>query len=98
MVDMLARLQELPEVAFVDNPVVAESGRRLFWNTDAPVIGIHRGVPGFTPIYTPLDADAINASCGVSARQREAMLAGSMFGFHVQAADPARYDDNGKPY
>lgn len=47
------------------------------------------------------EAEAIvnemNAKLGVTPPQREAMKAGSMFGFHVPAADPKNYDTLGNP-
>ena len=38
---------------------------------------------------------AINIALGVSPPQREAMAAGSMFGYACPAADPLNYDDAG---
>ena len=40
--------------------------------------------------------DDRNSNLGVSKAQVEAMLAGSMFGWDVPAADPKSYDENGK--
>jgi len=40
--------------------------------------------------------ESINAALGVTIPQREAMAAGSMFGFSCPAADPAHYDDAGR--
>jgi hypothetical protein len=34
---------------------------------------------------------------GVTRAQEEAMLAGSLFGWHTKAADPRSYDENGQP-
>lgn len=84
MTDVLATLQKLPPECFSTLP---SNPRQL--------IGIHRGVPGYTPLRvfeTEADADDIaerlNADRGVTAAQRSAMVHGSMFGWHVPAADP----------
>jgi len=42
-------------------------------------------------------ADAINEQIGVTRAQAAAMLAGSMFGWACPGADPANYDEQGKP-
>ncbi len=42
-------------------------------------------------------ADAENKAMGVTKAQEAAMLAGSLFGWDVPAADPKNYDDQGKP-
>lgn len=41
--------------------------------------------------------DQLNAKLGVTPAQAAAMKMGSMMGFHVPGADPARYDEQGKP-
>ena len=51
-------------------------------------IGTTRGEPGYYPIHTRLTADELNAAEGVTSAQREAMLTGSMFGWHLQGANP----------
>lgn len=42
-------------------------------------------------------ADEYNGKLGVNKAQAAAMLAGSMFGWAVPAADPKNYDENGQP-
>lgn len=42
-------------------------------------------------------ADEYNRKLGVNKAQAAAMLAGSMFGWAVPAADPKNYDENGQP-
>ena len=42
-------------------------------------------------------ADNHNHEIGVTRAQEEAMLAGSLFGWHTKAADPRSYDENGQP-
>lgn len=70
----------LPEVTYVDNL------EKVYG--DSPVIAIKRGEPGYYPIHTNLPAADLNAQSGVTPEQVDAMLAGSMFGWHVKAAFP----------
>lgn len=69
------------------------------------VIKVFRGDRGYTPLKIPsVDsaaarkfADDMNRRLGVSKAQESAMLAGSMFGWNVPAANPQNYDDKGTP-
>jgi len=65
---------------------------------------IHRGVNGYTPtgqrpegVSGQEGADKLNKTIGVTRVQAAAMLAGSMFGWACPGADPANYDEQGKP-
>jgi hypothetical protein len=58
--------------------------------TKAPIL-IDRGVDGYTPLPAGLDVDAWNEGAKVTPQQVQAMLAGSMFGWHVPGADPSHY-------
>lgn len=78
--DELAR-RELPPIAYADN-------RDNRFGCAAPVIALQRGEPGYHPIHSRLTADELNALEGVTPAQREAMLTGSMFGWHLKGADP----------
>lgn len=69
------------------------------------IILIKKGVMGYehTFIYPESTmeqqeaADALNDAMRVTKAQSAAMLAGSMFGWDVPAADPKNYDENGHP-
>lgn len=69
------------------------------------LIVIKRGEKGYYPSeFSSADeaenrifADDRNTKNGVSKAQEAAMLAGSMFGWDVPAADPKNYDENGTP-
>ena len=43
-----------------------------------------------------LSQEEVAEKLGVSRAQAEAMLAGSMFGWQTQAADPCSYDEQGR--
>ena len=77
----------LPEMCFAKHPF------------DGTFIALTRGQAGYnvTTVYTQAHADALNVKLGgVTKAQIAAMEAGSMFGWDVPGADPARYDDEGK--
>lgn len=68
------------------------------------MIVITKGEEGYTPTGTysqnsspKTGASAINEANGVSRAQEAAMVAGSMFGWDIPAADPKNYDNDGKP-
>jgi len=69
------------------------------------LVTIQRGVTGFYPsTYDSGNAqknreiaDHTNERLKVSKAQEQAMFAGSMFGWHVKAADPRNYNENGTP-
>lgn len=69
------------------------------------LIEVRRGEKGYYPCaystsdreYNKVLANYFNAHEGISKAQAAAMLAGSMFGWSVPAADPSRYDLDGEP-
>lgn len=72
--------------------------------TSGELILISRGTEGYMPANEKADgetgrdaADRLNQRAGITKAQEEAMLAGSMFGWAVPAADPKNYDDHGLP-
>jgi len=75
---------ELPYHCFYFNPVENE------------VVVLKKNKSGFYPIQGGMDgmdhsketADALNGKMGIHPAQREAMVVGSMFGWHVPGADP----------
>lgn len=71
----------LPPLAFIDN----STG---FAACGAAVVAVRRGEPGCYAVQTALSADQLNAQHGVSDAQREAMHAGSMFGWDCKASFP----------
>jgi hypothetical protein len=76
---MKRHLTNLPDQCVAIHP---STGKAIF---------IKRGVMGFYDMPSDLDEGAVklyNAIHGITPRQREAMLAGSMFGWDVPGADP----------
>lgn len=86
-------LQKLPPQAFVENR--NPDGSPLIAGTDANVLCIRRGERGAYPMKTDIPAEEWNRRHKVTPAQREAMLAGSVFGWDAIAADPDAYDAEG---
>ena len=61
---------------------------------NSPIL-IKRGQEGYRPYNA--DPDEFNRVTGVTPAQREAMIAGSMFGWDVPGANPENYDEDGRP-
>jgi hypothetical protein len=77
------RVPKLPDECFARMP--GEKG----------IIKIVRGETGYYAITTTYTVDQLNAKLGVTPAQREAMVAGSMFGWDAPAANPDNYDERG---
>ncbi|MEZ0498152.1 hypothetical protein [Sphingomonas sp. IW22] len=77
----LANLEKLPDMCACPHPETGET------------IIIKRGEAGYWPMPSLIAVDAFNARPAAIA----AMQAGAMFGWHVPAADPDRYDAVGSP-
>lgn len=75
----------LPPVAFFDNA----DGLAV---SNTSVVCVKRGEAGCYAVETTLSADVLNEQHGVSAAQKEAMLAGSMFGWECRAAYPHTWE------
>jgi hypothetical protein len=78
-------MAKLPAYCFAPHPVSHRA------------VKIERGVAGYASLDTLADPDELNASLNISKAQAAAMLAGSMFGWHTRAADPANYTEDGRP-
>ena len=78
--DVLGSLAKLPPQCFASLP----SSRR------PRTVLIVRGVPGYTDMDTGITVHDLNAALPKppTPEQVEAMLVGSMFGWHVPGADP----------
>jgi hypothetical protein len=61
--------------------------------SDGRMVLIKRGKMGYFAfdVVSQLTVDELNHALGVTPAMREAMVAGSIFGFHVPGADPAFY-------
>lgn len=68
--------------------IIIKKGESGYYRTDVAAAGKEE---------THALADEYNGKAGVSKAQAAAMMAGSMFGWQVPAADPKNYDDNGQP-
>lgn len=83
MTGLLSVLSKLPGIAFATLAVSGET------------IAICRGEQSHYRVQTTKTAGELNSMYGVSPAQAQAMLAGSMLGWHTPLADPERYDDEG---
>lgn len=53
------------------------------------------GEPGYYAVHAKTTPEQFNEARGITKAQAAAMLHGSMFGWHVPAADADNYDENG---
>lgn len=90
---MTANLAKLPPRAYVKNQ--HPDGSPIIPGVEAGVLCIMRGENGAYPLKTDITADGLNLREGVTPAQREAMLAGSMFGWDTPAANPDSYNEDG---
>jgi len=65
--------------------------------TDEQPIIIKKGESGYYPAPSELDVESYNLSRNITKGQVKAMESGSMFGWHVPAADPDMYTVDGWP-
>lgn len=79
-------MNKLPELAYVLN------------KTDNKIIIVKRGELGYYEAKDTKGAsiDELNSSIGVTKQQARAMYMGSMFGWHVDGANPDIYDSEGR--
>lgn len=72
----------LPERAYVYHP------------TTGATIMVKRGESGFFPVSTDTKPELLNKVRGITPQQAAAMLAGSMFGWHVPLANPEQFTES----
>ena len=78
----VVKLHKLPGAAYARHP------------EDNRPIALRRGYNGYWEA-PGVDVEAENEKLGISKANVEAMLAGSMFGWEIPAADPDNYDEEG---
>ena len=77
-------------------PKRAELPRECAIEVNGKFAIIRRGESGYAPGDAMLiPPDEYNKRIGVTKAQQSAMVAGSMFGWHLPCADPNRYDEDG---
>jgi len=76
----------LPQMCYCIHPI------------DETVVKVKLNVSGYFVIQNPDNktVDELNAELGVTKAQEIAMQSGSMHGFHIPAANPARYNNEGE--
>lgn len=102
----LARVAETrkPQYLLFENvPGLPEFCCCLLPGTEMPVL-VRYGERSYVPLEVrepgeraEETAGRLNRQLGVTKQQQAAMLWGSMFGWDIPAADPARYDEQGMP-
>ncbi len=81
----IENFKKLPEFCYAEHP-----------STGMP-IRILRGEEGYyPPLHDGICVDEINGLLGVTYEQQEAMVVGSMFGWHVPAANPETWENDVK--
>ena len=87
---------QLPDICYAGNPEDAHLPM-----AERRVILIKKGEANYYPSKESGGgqdrANVLNTRLGVTRAQCEAMLMGSMFGFHTPAANPDNYDEDGSP-
>lgn len=77
--------KKLPEFCYAEHPVTKQPIRIL------------RGESGYyPPLHKQVDIDEINGLLSVTYEQQEAMVMGSMFGWHIPAANPETWEKDAK--